>query len=73
MNYFGETLNIAIICSGVTTPKYICYKAVVSSIITGRWFSPGTPVSTTNKTDRHHISEILLKVAINTINQTQIT
>jgi hypothetical protein len=30
----------------------------------GRWFSPGTPVSSTNKTDRHDITEILLKVAL---------
>jgi hypothetical protein len=28
----------------------------------------GTPVSSTNKTDCHDITEILLKVAINTIN-----
>ena len=35
----------------------------------GRWFSPGTIVSSTNKTDRHDISEILLKVALNTINE----
>jgi len=35
---------------------------------TGRWFSPGTPVSCTNKTDRHDITDILLKVALNTIN-----
>jgi hypothetical protein len=34
----------------------------------GRWFSPGTPVSCTNKTDRYHITELLLKVALNTIN-----
>jgi hypothetical protein len=27
------------------------------------WFSLGTPVSTTNKTDSHNITEILLKVA----------
>jgi hypothetical protein len=27
-------------------------------------------VSSTNKTDRHHITEILLKVALNTIKQT---
>ena len=27
----------------------------------GRWFSPGTLVSSTNKTDRHDITEILLK------------
>ena len=33
-------------------------------------FSPGTPVSSTNKTDCHNITEILLKVALNTINQT---
>jgi hypothetical protein len=31
-------------------------------------FFPGTPVSFTNKTDRHDINEILLKVALNTIN-----
>ena len=35
----------------------------------GRWFSPGTPVSSSNKTDRHDITEILLKVALSTINQ----
>jgi hypothetical protein len=34
------------------------------------WFSPGTPVSFTNKTDRHDITEILLKVALNTIKKT---
>jgi hypothetical protein len=28
-------------------------------------FFPGTPVSSTNKTDRHDITEILLKVALN--------
>jgi len=33
-------------------------------------FSAGTPVSSTNKTDRHDIAEILLKVALNTIKQT---
>ena len=32
-----------------------------------RWFSPGTPVSSTNKTDHHDITEILLKVALNDI------
>ena len=37
-------------------------------LATGLWFSPGTPVSSTNKTDRHDITEILLKVALNTIN-----
>jgi hypothetical protein len=35
----------------------------------GRWFSPGTPASSTTKTGRHDITEILLKVALNTKNQ----
>jgi hypothetical protein len=29
--------------------------------VTGRWFSLGTPVSSTNKSDRHDITEILLR------------
>jgi hypothetical protein len=33
------------------------------------WFSLGNPVSPTNKSDPHDIAEILLKVALNTINQ----
>jgi hypothetical protein len=32
----------------------------------GRWFSPGAPASPANKTGRHDIAEILLKVALNT-------
>ena len=36
-------------------------------IVTDRWFSPGTPVSSTNKTNHHDKTEILLKVALNTI------
>ena len=35
----------------------------------GQWFSPGIPVSSTKKTDRHDITEILLKVALNNIKQ----
>jgi hypothetical protein len=35
----------------------------------GRWFSPGTPASSTTKTGRHDIAEKLLKVALNTKNQ----
>ena len=32
-----------------------------------RLFSPGTTVSSTNKTDHHNITEIVLKVALSTI------
>jgi hypothetical protein len=35
----------------------------------GRWLSPGTVVSSTTKTGRHDIAEILLKVALNTKNK----
>jgi hypothetical protein len=35
----------------------------------GQWFSQGTPASSTTKTGRHDIAEILLKVALNKINQ----
>ena len=35
----------------------------------GRWLSPGTPASSTTKTGRHDIVEIMLKVALNTKNQ----
>jgi hypothetical protein len=39
-------------------------------LVAGRWFSPSTPVFSTNKTDRHDITEILLKVVLNTITLT---
>ena len=32
--------------------------------ICGRWFSPGTPASSTTKTSRHDVAEILLKVTL---------
>ena len=35
--------------------------------MTVRWFFPGTPVSSTNKTDRYDITEILFKGVLNTI------
>ena len=34
-----------------------------------RWFPPGTPASSTTKPGHHDIAEILLKVALSTINQ----
>jgi hypothetical protein len=35
----------------------------------GRWFSLDTPASSTTKTGHHDIAEILLKVPLNTKNQ----
>jgi hypothetical protein len=36
----------------------------------GRRFSPGSPASSSTKTCRHDMTEILLKVALDTIKQT---
>jgi hypothetical protein len=47
----------------------LCDK-VVQWLATGWCFSPGTPVSSTKKTDLHDITEILLKVALNTTKST---
>ena len=38
-----------------------------SYVAAGRWFSPGTLVSSLNKTDSHDITEMWLKVALSTI------
>jgi hypothetical protein len=46
--------------------KTLCDK-VWQWIATGVWFSLGTLVSSTNKTDCHYTTEILLKVELNTI------
>jgi hypothetical protein len=53
------------------------YVTVCQWLVTGRYFSPDPPVSSTNKTDRHDIAAILLKVTLNTVrpkpNQTPVT
>jgi hypothetical protein len=62
------------------TPSFVCYKKwctrlaaasdkVYQLLAQGRWFSPGTPDFSTTKTVRHDIAEILLKVALNSRNQ----
>jgi hypothetical protein len=36
--------------------------------VEGQWFSPGTPVSSTNKTESHDIAEILFESGIKQYN-----
>jgi hypothetical protein len=48
---------------------YVKHQAAASDkvyqlLAHGRWFSPGTRASSTTKTGRHDIAEILLKVAL---------
>ena len=45
--------------------RYTLYDKVCQWSVVGRWFSPGTSVSSTNKTHQH--AEILLKVALSTM------
>jgi len=59
----------AVTTEGSSVQVTLCDE-VCQWLATGRWFSPGTPVSSTNKTDCHDITEILLKVALNTITLT---
>ena len=67
----GFTTTCAIIKKlWVETPLIArCTRYNIMWFVTGRRFSPGTLVLSTNKTDRHDISEILLEVALNTLNQ----
>ena len=47
-------------CTRLTAASDKVYQLVAH----GRWFSPGTPASSTTETGRHDIAEILLEVAL---------
>jgi len=49
-------------CTRLTAASDKVYQLLTQD----RWFSPGTPASSTTKTGRNDIAEILLKVALNT-------
>ena len=52
-------------CTRLATASDKAYQLLAH----GRLFCPGIPASSTTKTGRHDIAEILLKVALNTKNQ----
>ena len=62
-------------CSLCKLQKKKCTRLATASdkvyqwVANGQWFSPGTPAASITKTGHHDIAEILLKVALNTINQ----
>jgi hypothetical protein len=62
-----------VLLNGVGSCKKGCTRLasdkVYQLLAHGRWLSPGTVVSSTTKTGLHDIAEILLKVALNTNNQ----
>jgi hypothetical protein len=79
LDYLTTHTSIALIQRGFT-PGFVNHKKgctrlaaasdkVYQLLAHGRWFSPGTQAFSTTKTGCHDIAEILLKVALNTINQ----
>ena len=67
-SYVNSNLHVSVRIS-IRRCTTLCDK-VCQWLARGQWVSPGPPVSSTNKTDRHDITEILLKVALSTIKQT---
>ena len=65
MQWMWILINYHQTCSVVNTTFY---DQVCQWFVAGRWFWISS-VSSTNKTDHLDITEILLKVALNTINQ----
>ena len=63
-------ITINVVSSNPAHARYTRYNICDKGcqwLAAGRWFSLGTPVSSTNKTDRHDIVEISLNVALSTI------
>jgi hypothetical protein len=73
MNYFVACMegnwgpNCEENCTCITDNTMNCNKTDESLSVTcdSRWFSPGTLFFSTNKIDRHNITEILLKSGVN--------
>jgi hypothetical protein len=74
LDYLATHTNLSQIRRGFA-PGWVHYKKGCTRLATacdkvyqllalGQWFSPGTPASSTTKTDHHDIAEILLKVAL---------
>ena len=77
MDYLTTHTNLSPIRRGFA-PGFVNYKKgctrlaaasdnVYQLLVHGQWFSPGIPASSTTKTDRHNIADILLNVALNTM------
>jgi hypothetical protein len=75
MEIFQDNLLLCWFAPGFVNTKKGCTRVAAASDTVyqlpahGRWFSQGTPASSTTMTGRHDIAEILLKVSLNTKNQ----
>ena len=69
-NYCRDCHGHGHMVAGFVNYKKGCIRLATASdkvyqlLAHGRWFSPGTLASSTTKTGRHDIAEILLKVAL---------
>jgi hypothetical protein len=73
MKHLQDLFCLSHITVGIISKLYILQKGctrlaaasdnIYQLLTYGRWFSPSTPASSTTKTGRHDIAEILLKVA----------
>ena len=74
-NSYKTITNTACVRARLCKLQIRCTRLVAASdkvyqlLVHGGWFSPGTPASSTTKNGRNDIAEILLKVALSTINQ----
>ena len=79
MNYLTTHTSLSPIWRGFA-PGFVNYKKGCTRLAAasdkayhllahGRWFSPGTSASSTTKTGRHDITEIWLKVVLNSKNR----
>ena len=66
-------LKVGIFCTIFSLCHIYVQSLLCQWLATSWWFFPGPSVSSTNKTDHHDVTEILLKVALNTIKQTNKT
>ena len=66
------TLTTNVVCSNLAHGEVYSIQYYVKTFVSAEdlWFSLGSPVSSTNKTDRPNITEIELKVVLNTITLT---
>ena len=64
------------LCNQCVSPLRFCVRDVLDTtlcdkvcqcLVTGRWFSPSTLISSTNTTEHCDVTAIVLKVALNTI------
>jgi hypothetical protein len=74
LDYLTTYTSLSPIRRGFVNYKKGCTRLATASdkvyqlLARGQWFSPGTLASSTTKTGCHDITEILLKVALNTKN-----